>query len=228
MQLNGILIPDQIRVHFFDMDHTLADNDCDVSWKEFLVQRNLAGIMDRWKGRWYYRQYRRGTLNQDNFIRFQLKQFAGKTPAEMETLLNDHFREMVAPRLFKAALPLLDAFREQQKPAVLVTATNEAIAKPLQQHFNMDGLLGTRLEILDGKYTGRIIPPYCIGAQKLAHMRGWLKQHMSGVGLSECAYWGDSDTDIPIMESVGFPFAVNPAPGLAAKAAAANWPVVRF
>lgn len=228
MQTDQTNMPDIIKVHFFDMDHTLADNDCDLSWKEFLVEHKLAGYLDRWHGKRFYRQYRKGTLDQDKFLKFQLQQFIGKTPADMETLLNNHFREKVAPRLYQQAVELIHRLQGEQKPVVLVTATNEAIAKPLQLHLNLDGLLGTKLELIKGKYSGRIIHPYCIGAHKLAHMRNWLQENIPGTDLSECAYWGDSDTDIPIMEEIGFPFAVNPAPGLAAKAAAAGWPVVEF
>ena len=69
------------KVYFFDMDHTLIDNDCDVSWKEFTVAHGLAPRSHLEEAERFFDDYNRGCLDTAKFIRFQLSEFVGKTPA---------------------------------------------------------------------------------------------------------------------------------------------------
>ena len=120
-----------IRLAFFDMDHTLIDNDCDLSWKEYLVDKGLAGWTDRLRGRWHFWMYRLGRLNPVRFMRFQLAQFRGMTGEEMAPLLAEHFAGYVLPKLYPAVPAILADLRARGIPCILITATSREIAAPL-------------------------------------------------------------------------------------------------
>src|SRR5210317_2236053 len=83
--------------YLFDMDHTLINNDCDVSWKTFLVNKGLAPSNALDIADYYYQQYRRGELDINEFLKFQLAEFKGRTPAEMDALAQEHFETLVRP-----------------------------------------------------------------------------------------------------------------------------------
>ena len=218
-------IPEAVRVAFFDMDHTLIDNDCDLSWKFFLADRGLAGRSDRLRGRWHFLMYRLGRLNPEKFMRFQLAQFRGRTAEEMRPLFEEHFRDYVRPRLYPEVPALLEAFRERGIPRILVTATNGLIAGPLARHLEFDEVLATDLETDEGgRFTGRVGTTYCLGERKLDLMGPAAKRH--GVTLAEAMYWGDSGNDIPVLAAVGHPVAVNPAPALRGEAGRRGWTIL--
>ena len=221
----GYSIPPEVQIVFFDMDHTLIDNDCDLSWKLFLADKGLADWRDRLLGRWHYFRYRMGRLNTDSFMRFQLAQFCGKSEKEMRPLLEEHFRARVLPKIYPAFFPLMDELTQRNIPRILITATNAEIARPLAEYLKMDRLIATELERdADGRFTGRVAGDWCLGAQKLIPMEDVAKK-MSRT-LHNVMYWGDSTLDIPILASVGFPIAANPAPKLRREAKKRGWPIV--
>jgi HAD superfamily hydrolase (TIGR01490 family) len=216
-----------VRLAFFDMDHTLINNDCDLSWKNYLVDVGQAGWTDRLRGRWHFWMYQLGRLNTQGFMRFQLAQFRGRTEAEMAPLLREHFDQYVLPSLYPAVPKILAGLKTRGIPCLLVTATNQEIAAPLAQYLGMDGLLATPLERdKDGRFTGHVGGVYCLGANKLLVMQPEAARR--GFALEQVMYWGDSGNDIPVLEQVGFPVAANPAAKLRTQAQRRGWPIIDF
>lgn len=211
---------------FFDMDHTLIDNDCDVSWKKFLVRHGLAPADAQAAADRFFADYLAGHLDYDAFLRFQLAEFRSRTPAEMAALARWHFTEMVRPVLYPAACRAVAAALASGAPVALLTATNEVIAAPLAAELGIPHLLATRLERRDTLFTGAMAGEYCGGPGKLAPAREFAATF--GLTLEQAAYYGDSISDVPMLAAVGFPTVVNPGEPLAAEAAAHGWPVVRW
>jgi HAD superfamily hydrolase (TIGR01490 family) len=211
---------------FLDMDHTVMDNDCDVSWKSFLIEEGLADPSEREEAAAFFQQYREGRLDVDAFVIFQLRQFRGRTPAEMAPLTQRHFERHALPNLFPEAVRTVERCRERGVPTVLLTATCGEIAGPLAARLGVEAMRATRLEVADGRYTGRIVPPYCFGAGKLIYAREECERR--SLRLAQAGYYGDSAADIPLLEAVGFPVAVNPAAELDALARERGWPIARW
>lgn len=211
---------------FFDMDHTLIDNDCDVSWKQFLVRHGLAPAAALAEADRFFADYRAGRLDHAAFIRFQLAEFASRTPAEMAALARWHFVEVVRPLLYPAAGRAVAAALATGAPVALLTATNEVIAAPLAADLGIPHLLATRLERRDTLFTGAMEGEYCGGAGKLAPARAFAARF--GLTLDQAAYYGDAISDVPLLAAVGFPIVVNPGDPLAAEAAAHAWPIIRW
>jgi len=214
------------KIYFFDMDHTLIDNDCDVSWKSFVVEQKLAPPDALERATFYYYQYVEGKLEITDFMDFQLQEFIGKTEEEMAKLSQLHFETWVKKTIYADALAEVKRVQALGVPTVLLSATNSIIARPVAKYFGFDACLATELELNDGHYTGKLAGEYALGAGKIAMAREYCESH--NLSLADAVYYGDSVNDFPILEAVGFPIAANPCSELEAGAIEHGWPIIRF
>lgn len=212
--------------HFWDMDHTIIDQDCDVSWKEFLISKGLADPVDRKVAEGFFRDYTEGLLNEKAFLHFQLREFKGRTPQEMERLAEEHFQTFVRGSIRAEALDRIQGLLREGHMVYLLTGTNRIVALPVARHFGISQVLATELELRAGCYTGQILGRYCAGEGKLARLLHFCRS--KGLNLAEIFYYGDSVADIDVLQKVGHPVAVNPTPSLLARAQAEGWPVLEF
>ena len=217
-----------VKTHcWFDMDHTLIRNDCDVSWKYFLVRKGLAdaGETERTADR-FYQQYLARTLIPEDFMEFQLREFRGRTPGEVALLAREHFETVVRPLIYPDALALVRRLAAQGVPLAIVTSTNEAVARPVADFFGISELFGATPEIADGRYTGRMTGIYPVREGKVKILENYCCKH--ALKPEQFAYYGDSMSDADILSRVGEPHAVNPGEELARLAAENNWAVESF
>jgi len=224
MKVTQLKIPANIKAVFFDMDHTLINTDSDLSWKDFLADKKMTGIKAKLWGQWFFLTYKLNRLNTNRFLKFQLKEFVGKTTEEMEPLFQEHFDKKVKNFFYPEMVTLIKELQAKKTEVIILTATNHHIAAPLAKQLNIKWLLGTVLEIIDNKFTGKIIPPYCFQNGKVHYMDSWLKEHK--IKHDDVAYFGDSTSDIQALRNVGFPVAVNPGKTLLAEANKMDWNIV--
>lgn len=213
-------------IFFFDMDHTLINHDCDVSWKQFVVKHGLAPESDLAEADRYFDDYNAGTLDVEEFYGFQFREFVGRTEPEMLELSNLHFREFVEPHIYAEGRRLVGSLLRQGSPVAILTSTNSIVARPIAEALGISEVLGTTLELRDGRFTGRITGSYGAREGKVAIAREWAARH--GVTLADFAYYGDSVNDVQILEAVGFPNTVNPSGELRRIAEERNWPILNW
>ncbi|QSH40997.1 HAD family phosphatase [Lentisphaerota bacterium ZTH] len=214
------------KIYFFDMDHTLINNDCDMSWKEFVVAEKLAGPEALEDADYFYERYVEGTLPVDEFMKFQLNEFIGHTEQEMLELSDRHFRNFVFDKIYQDAVDEVQACKEKDIPVVLLSATNRIIASPVAEYFGFNAIVAVDLEKKDGCFTGYIKGVYTMGEGKVEAAAAYCEKH--GFKLQDAAYYGDSVNDVNILSAVGFPYVVNPAPALRKAAEKNNWPILSF
>ncbi len=216
----------KVAVCFWDMDHTLVANDCDSSWKLFLMGKGLVPVDDLEVMRQFSLAYDQGKMDTKAYGVFQLKEFAGRTQAEVADLAREHFESMVRPAIYAKALDVIVDLRRSGAKLCLVTATNLALAAPVAAFCGFEDFVATEPEVIDGRYTGRIAGPYCFGPAKIPPMVEFCRRH--GHSLAEAAYYGDSINDVPILEAVGHPVAANPSPLLRKVATERGWRIQDF
>lgn len=215
-----------IKFFWFDMDHTLINNDCDMSWKRFLIDRGLAPADAAEKADAFYRDYERGALDHRAFTKFQHAEFVGRTPEEIKPLLLEHFANYVLPKVYPDAKSYIEDIQENGGKVGILTSTCTAIAGPLAEYFKADILLGTELEKKDGRYTGDYVPPYAGGPGKV-ELLGEFSRAVK-IPPAELAYYGDSVNDRFVLDYVGHPFAVNPDEQLKRIAGEKHWNIIAF
>ena len=214
------------KVFIFDMDSTLIHADCDVTWKSFAVRHGLAPESAIAEADRFYEDYKNGCLDPVAFMRFQLAEFIGNTPEEMAEVCRKHFEEFIRPACYPEALALVRDLKAQGIPTAILTSTNTEIASPTAAWFGVDKLMGTRLAVKDGRFTGEIAGEYAVRAGKIALAEDFAARH--GATLAETAYYGDSINDLNLLQVVGFPVAANPCPELRKIAEENNWRIVDF
>jgi HAD superfamily hydrolase (TIGR01490 family) len=149
----------------------------------------------------------------------------GFSPAQMRELVAEALEPVLKPLVYGEPLRLLERHRERGEPAYIVSAALQEVVDAVAGDLRFDGALGTLCEVEDGVYTGRGIRSLH-GENKAAAVRELAVA--KGFDLAASTAYSDSHTDLPFLEVVGNPIAVNPDRALRRIAAARGWPVLRF
>lgn len=209
----------------FDLDNTLLNGDSDHRWGEFLcaigrVDRDtFAAQNDR-----FFADYQAGQLDIDAYLQFALAPFAGMTPDEVAPLQEIFVRDYVTPMLQAKASSLLAQHRAQGDHLVIITATNTLVTRPIADKLGVATLIGSEVGIADGRYTGAPagVPSFREG--KVSRLEAWLTD--TGMSLQGASFYSDSHNDLPLLELVEHPVAVDPDPLLRAHATRMDWPII--
>lgn len=211
-------------LYFFDMDHTLINNDCDVSWKEFLVAEGIATADSMKTADYFFDEYVKGELDFDAFLKFQLIEFSGKTVVEMQELAEQHFQKIVKDRIYADGRLLVEKALATGKTVSLLTATNNIIAAPVARELGIEHICATTLEVSNGTFSGKIVGPYCGSEGKISHAEVFCANY--GIKLKNVKYYGDSVSDKYILGAVGYSVAVNPGEVLKKIADEKGWEAI--
>jgi HAD superfamily hydrolase (TIGR01490 family) len=216
-----------VKLALFDLDHTLLDGDSDSLWGRFLVKQGVVDAEEyRREGARYMAAYRAGDLDIHEFLAFGLRPLRDHTPERLESWRAAFMRDCVLPRIPAASRALLQRHRDAGHTLVIITATNSFITAPLVAEFGVDALIATEPEKDGVRFTGRVAGVPCFREGKVQKLEAWL-QH-SDVAPEERWFYSDSHNDLPLLERVEHPVAVNPDEVLAKTAAARGWPVRRL
>lgn len=209
----------------FDLDNTLLGGDSDHAWGDFLVRR---GIVDselyRTSNDRFYRQYQDGTLDIHAYLSFALEPLTRYNAAELAALHADFMQNTIAPLRLRKADALLAEHRARGDTLLIITATNAFITRPIGAWLGIDDLLATEPECMEGRYTGGIVGTACFREGKVTRLHEWLAEHP--FALEEASFYSDSQNDLPLLELVGNPVAVDPDDTLRDVAAKRGWPII--
>ena len=214
-----------MKLALFDLDHTLLDGDSDSLWGRFLVKQGVVdGDEYRREGARYMAEYRAGRLDIHEFLAFGLRPLKDNTPERLETWRSAFMHDCVLPRIPAASRALLEQHRGLGHTLVIITATNSFITVPVAAEFGVDALIATEPEKDGARFTGRVAGVPCFREGKVRKLDAWLEQ--MGGRPDETWFYSDSHNDLPLLQRVDHPVAVNPDEVLSKTAAERNWPVM--
>lgn len=210
----------------FDLDNTLLAGDSDHAWGDFLVSRgHVDAEAYRQANDRFYADYRDGTLDIRAFCEFVFAVLARHDQATLAGWHRDFMAECVEPLLLPKAFDLLAKHRELGHTLVIITATNRFVTAPIAARLGVEHLIATEPEQgPDGRYTGRLAGTACFQGGKITRLQEWLRPR--GETLDGAWFYSDSRNDLPLLEAVAHPVAVDADPTLAATAAARGWPLI--
>lgn len=215
-----------MRLALFDLDNTLLAGDSDFEWAQYLIEQ---GVLDREvyeaRNQTFYDQYKAGTLNIFEFLDFQLKPLSRHSRAQLDAWHADFMARKVIPMIAAGTPALLEKHRADV--CVIVTATNSFVTAPIAAHLGVPHLIATEPEQFGGEFTGRPagLPSFKEG--KVRRLHEWLSARgQSWQDVSESWFYSDSLNDLPLLEIVKNPIAVDPDATLKACAEARGWPVI--
>lgn len=209
----------------FDLDNTLLGGDSDYLWGQFLSENGYVDAKThRQENQSYYEDYLNGNIDIHSFLRFQLRCLSENN---IDTLLEwrQHFlEEKIRPIILSKGVQLIDKHRQQGHKLLIITATNSFIATPIAGLLNIDNLIATEPEIINGTYTGGITGTPAFAEGKVIRYRGWLKQYSITPG--ESWFYSDSHNDLPLLSKVSKAIAVDPDNLLRAEARQQGWEII--
>lgn len=209
----------------FDLDNTLLAGDSDHLWGAWLCEKNLVDAEAHASmNEGFYRDYCTGSLDIAAYLRFALRPIAGRTTAEIASWQAAFLRDKIASIMLPDARALIDSHRRQGDTLLVITATNEVVAGPIVRQLGVENLIACSVEVAGDRYTGAPLgtPSYREG--KVTRLQEWLAAR--GEALGGATFYSDSHNDLPLLQLVDNPVAVDPDPTLAEYAREAGWRVI--
>ena len=217
------------RLTLFDLDHTLLSGDSDVLWCDFLIAQ---GVLDAQafgaRNADVEARYQAGTIGVEEFSSFYVSTLAGRSPLQWEPLRRQYLAMQIAPRLPQVALDLVRGHRDAGDLVVLTSATNRFLTELTAGLLGIEHLIGTEPELLDGVFGGRTTGVLNMREGKVTRLRQWLAGRGQALRDFHSRGYSDSMNDLPLLEAVDEPVAVDPDARLAALAAERGWKVLRL
>ena len=216
-----------MKLALFDLDNTLLGGDSDYAWSQFLIEE---GILDREKfeatSGWFLKEYERGSIVMEDWLAFQLKPLAGRPRAQIDEWHRRFMATKIRPMILAKAPPLIASHKGDLH--ALVTATNSFITEPIARELGIPNLIASGIELADdGTITGRPRGQPSFGKGKVARVGEWLAaQNLRLADFGESWFYSDSHNDIPLLEAVSHPVAVDPDATLRRHAEGKGWRVM--
>ena len=209
----------------FDLDNTLLAGDSDYLWGKFIGENGYvdAEVQQRENDR-YYDEYKKGDLDINEFLEFQFHPLAEN---DMKTILGwreRYLEEKIRPVMLPKAIKLIEDHRNMGHKLLIITATNSFITAPIAELFQIDDLIAAEPEIVNGQYTGKLSGTPAFAEGKVTRYQEWLQKNNTKVKTSW--FYSDSHNDIPLLNKVTHPIAVDPDDALRAEAEKRGWPII--
>jgi HAD superfamily hydrolase (TIGR01490 family) len=218
---------DTVSLAIFDLDHTLIDGDSDYEWGQFLIERHIVdGAEYERKNDRYYADYHAGTLDIFEFLEFALKPLSDHDRARLETWHKEFMQEKILPIIPQVSKDLIEKHRKDGDTLLIITATNSFVTRPIAELLGVHHLLATEPEVINGQYTGRVQGTPCFKEGKVERLHEWLKANNQS--LAGSWFYSDSHNDLPLLNEVDHPVAVNPDDTLRAEAEKRHWPIIKL
>jgi HAD superfamily hydrolase (TIGR01490 family) len=211
-----------MKLALFDLDNTLLSGDTDFEWLDFLVEQGVLPRSDHEANLEMDRRYRAGEAGALEYVRFYLGYYRRH---DRKTLLAWRARFLetrIKARILPAARQLVESHKKDL--SVIITATNRFLTEPVAAALGVEHLIATEPEIVDGRFTGDVVGEPCMREGKIAHLGDWLAARGKSLGaFTESWFYSDSINDLPLLERVTHPVAVDPDEALGNTARQRGW-----
>ena len=225
-----VVTPDPQAGAFFDVDNTLMRGASIYHFARGLAARKMFGPRDLLMmalGQMIFRAQGRESADRIDAAREAALAFvAGHKVADIASLGEEIYDDTMANRIWEGSRELTKGHLDAGQRVWLVTATPVELAEILARRLGLTGALGTVAETEEGIYTGRLVGGLLHGQAKAAAVLALAERE--GLDLARCSAYSDSFNDLPMLELVGYPNAVNPDGRLRSLAKERQWPIHDF
>ena len=214
-----------MRLALFDLDNTLLFGDSDFEWGRFLADIGVVEVDQYARSNAHFHEdYQAGCLDIHAFSQFSLTPLAENSMDRLLAWRNQFIDERILPLVTKQALQLVRRHIQAGDVPVIITATNSFVTHPIANLFGVTHLIATEPKCVDGHFIAEIdgIPAFREG--KVQRLEDWLKKYPQARG--ESWFYSDSHNDLPLLEWVDHPVAVDPDPQLERLARKKGWPII--
>jgi len=213
------------KLALFDLDNTLLETDSDYEWAQFLIEEGvLDGAVYNERNQYFYDRYLDGTLDILEFLDFQLKPIANVPRAQLDRWHADFMHRKIRPMIFPKAKALIESHADAL--TAIVTATNRFITAPIAAELGVPALIATDIEEINGRFTGKPRGTPTFREGKIERVNEWLAGRGRKLEDFESWFYSDSLNDLPLLDKVTHPVAVDPDATLRAHAEERGWKVI--
>lgn len=214
----------KIKLAIFDLDNTILKVDSDYEMVNYLIKQNLISEKYRIKNEEYFSSYEDGSIDINEFSRFSLKPFINMNIDEIDAIVSDFYKEVLQPSIDKNILEIINNYISNETKILLASATNSLIVSFVSRQLGFNHYISSEVIFKDNLCTGIISAPHALGKGKLILTRKFLKK--LDINLSETCFYSDSFNDLPLLNAVLIPIAVNPDKNLKIVAKEKNWQII--
>lgn len=209
----------------FDLDNTLLNGDSDYLWGQFLAQQGRVdeAYYEKENQR-FYDEYVAGTLDIFEFLEFSLAPLSKMEMSDLAKLHNQFMDECIRPAITEKSRSLIQEHIDKEDTLLIITATNLFITAPIASELNIPNILATEPEIINKRYSGKVFGTPCFREGKVERLKIWLKG--TGMNLADSCFYSDSHNDLPLLEMVKRPIAVDPDDTLRSHAEMKGWEII--
>jgi HAD superfamily hydrolase (TIGR01490 family) len=213
---------------FFDLDKTIIAKSSTLAFGRPFYQGGL--INRRAVLRSAYAQFVFALSGADEDQMDRMRDYltamcTGWDVQQIRDIVNETLHDIIDPLVYDEAVELITAHKAAGRDVVIISSSGEEVVRPIGEMVGADHVIATRMVVEDGRYTGAI-GFYAYGAHKADGLRTLAAER--GYDLAASYAYSDSITDLPMLETVGHPFAVNPDKALRRAALERGWPVLSF
>ncbi|WP_280563154.1 HAD family hydrolase [Chromohalobacter sp. 48-RD10] len=209
----------------FDLDNTLLDLDSDHAWGEFLIEQGAVDATTyRNANERFYQDYKSGDLDIMEYLALALQPLAENTPEQLAAWHQQFMASKIEPHILTRGEELLARHRAKGDRLLIITATNRFITGPIAERLGVDDLIAVDPEIQAGHYTGRVVGTPSFREGKVTRLETWLAEE--DATLEGACFYSDSHNDLPLLERVDQPVAVDPDAALREAAEQRGWRII--
>ena len=208
----------------FDLDNTLIGGDSDYLWGEFLCEKGIIEDTASFQkmNEYFYQQYEVGKLDIYAWAEFSFKVLTEYSIDELNDLRQNFIHQKIEPIFLDKAQSCINQHKENGDTVLVITASNTFITAPIAEMYGITHLLATEPEFKDGRFTGKVSGVPCFQSGKIDNLMPWIEKHNKN--LKGSYFYSDSHNDLPLLELVDNPVAINGDPRLTSTANKNGWP----
>ncbi|MEZ8095010.1 HAD-IB family hydrolase [Photobacterium swingsii] len=210
----------------FDLDDTLIAADSASLWTAFLVEQGIALPALQAEEEEMMLAYAKGDMDMHSYMRATLAPLIGKDRTAIEELVNEFIEQKIKPALYQDGLARIEWHKKRGDSVIIASATSEHLVKPIANMLGADDAIAIELETLNNIYTGNTKGVLSYQQGKVTRMKTWLASN--DAQYKGCYGYSDSINDLPLLNAVDKPFAVNPDPTLAMHAQMKDWTIMEW
>lgn len=213
---------------FFDLDKTIIARSSTFAFSRSFYQGGLINRRSVLRSAYAQFVYLAGGADHDQMERMRAylsSLVTGWDVQQVKDIVGEALHRMIDPIIYDEAATLIEEHRRAGRDVVIVSSSGAEVVEPIGAMLGADRVLATRMVVEDGRYTGEI-EFYAYADHKATAIRELAERE--GYDLDSSYAYSDSFTDLPMLEAVGHPTAVNPDRALRKEAVARDWPVLVF
>jgi HAD superfamily hydrolase (TIGR01490 family) len=210
----------------FDLDNTLLAGDSDRNWGIFLAEQKVVKSSYLDESEKFYNNYYDGSLDIDGFLSFCLKPLIENDMGYLLELRKQFIEDKIKPIITEPGREIINQAIEDGKTVIIATATNDFVTRPIADLFNVRTLIATEFEVINQKFTGKVLNTPCFREGKVSKVKKWVDDN--NFDLSKASFYSDSFNDLPLLEKVKNPVIVDGDDKLLEIGKNRNWDCISF